>query len=84
MTCPINVPAFLTLLLEQPFLLYGSKENLIKLRRTEPIALREEGEARLEEITTALRRLAARDHPPSRIDQRSFCKRCAFEELCYA
>ena len=58
--------------------------NYPKLRRTESVALRKQDETRLAEITSALRRLAEQDHPPPRIERRSFCKRCAFEELCYA
>lgn len=57
--------------------------NYPKLRRTEPVGLRPEHEARLAEMVTDLRRLARQDHPPPRIDTRAFCKKCAFEELCY-
>ena len=58
--------------------------NYPKLRRTEAVALEPEHEARLEEIVAGLRRVAGRETPPARIDQRFFCKKCAFEELCYA
>jgi CRISPR-associated exonuclease Cas4 len=58
--------------------------NYPKLRRTEAVELLPEHEARLEEIVAGLRRVAERETPPARIDQRSFCKKCAFEELCYA
>lgn len=57
--------------------------NYPKLRRTEPVRLEPEHEERLAEIVADLRRLAVRDTPPPRIDRRAFCKRCAFEELCY-
>lgn len=65
----------------QPF---RGELNYPKLRRTDPVELRPEHEARLEEIVAGLRRVAARATPPERIDERSFCKKCAFEELCYA
>ncbi len=58
--------------------------NYPKLRRTERVELLPEHEARLAEIVAALRRIAAQENPPPRIDARSFCKKCAFEELCYA
>ena len=58
--------------------------NYPKLRRTEPVELRPEHEERLAEIVRGLRRVAASETPPTRIDRRSFCKKCAFEELCYA
>ena len=58
--------------------------NYPKLRRTEAVELHPEHEERLEAIVAGLRRVAARGTPPPRIDRRSFCKKCAFEELCYA
>ncbi len=58
--------------------------NYPKLRRTEPVALEAAHEARLAEIVRALARLVAQDAPPPRLDTRAFCRRCAFEELCYA
>jgi CRISPR-associated exonuclease Cas4 len=58
--------------------------NYPKLRCTEAVELRPEHEARLVEIVAGLRRVAARETPPPRIERRSFCKKCAFEELCYA
>lgn len=57
--------------------------NYPKLRRTEPVELRPEHEARLAEVVTALRQLAGQPHPPPRIEKRAFCRKCAFEELCY-
>ncbi len=54
-----------------------------KLRRTEPVTLMPEHESRLAEIVTALRTLAGQEKPPPRIERRAFCRRCAFEELCY-
>ncbi len=57
--------------------------NYPRLRRTEPVELMPAHEARLAEIVAALRRLAARRTPPPRLDRRAFCRKCAFEELCY-
>jgi len=57
--------------------------NYPKLRRSEPVMLTAEHEARLAEIITALRALAAQQRPPARIDRKAFCRQCAFEELCY-
>ena len=54
-----------------------------KLRRTEDVRLEPEHEARLAEIVADLRRLATEPHPPERLDRRAFCRKCAFEELCY-
>lgn len=58
--------------------------NYPKLRRTEPVELKPAHEERLADIARDLRRIAAQKTPPPRIDRRSFCKKCAFEELCYA
>ncbi len=58
--------------------------NYPRLRRAEPVELTPGHEARLAEIVAALREIAAQDVPPPRIDRRAFCKKCAFEELCYA
>ena len=54
-----------------------------KLRRTEDVRLEPEHERRLAEIVADLRRLAAEPHPPERLGRRAFCRKCAFEELCY-
>jgi CRISPR-associated exonuclease Cas4 len=62
---------------------FAGEINYPTLRRTEPVYLKPEHEERLAEIVAALRRLAAQDTPPPRIDRRAFCKRCAFEDLCY-
>lgn len=53
------------------------------LRRSEPVELFEEHESRLTKLTEDLVNLLDSEHPPSRISQRSFCRKCAFEELCY-
>ena len=53
------------------------------LRRTEPVELRPEHEAKLAETVAAVAALADRPSPPPRHPRRSFCRRCAFEALCY-
>jgi CRISPR-associated exonuclease Cas4 len=55
-----------------------------KLKKTKPVRLEPDHERRLETIVAGLRTLASRPSPPPRLDRRAFCKRCAFEELCYA
>jgi len=57
--------------------------NYPRQRRTEDVALEEKHIDRLREIVVSLRSLSETDTPPPRIDRRSFCRRCAFEELCY-
>lgn len=57
--------------------------NYPRLRRTEPVHLRPKHKERLADIVRALRTLARQPDPPPRIDRRAFCRRCAFEELCY-
>lgn len=54
------------------------------LRRTVPVVLAPEHEARLEEIVAAIAALAGQQTPPERFPRRAFCRRCAFEDLCYA
>ena len=54
------------------------------LRRTEAVALAPEHEADLAGHVAALAALARRPAPPDRFPRRSFCRRCAFEALCYA
>lgn len=54
-----------------------------KLRRTEPVTLRAEDRVWLADTVAALARLWKAETPPPRLEQRRFCKRCAFEELCY-
>jgi CRISPR-associated exonuclease Cas4 len=53
------------------------------LRRTEPVTLDAEHEADLAETVAALARLAEQTTPPERHPRRTFCRRCAFEDLCY-
>ncbi len=54
------------------------------LRRTETVVLEDEHIAELERTVTALRQLATQDAPPQVLTKKSFCKKCAFEELCFA
>ena len=53
------------------------------LRRTEPVTLDPEHEADLAATVAALARLAEQTTPPERHPRRAFCRRCAFEDLCY-
>ena len=54
------------------------------LRRTDPVTLDPEHEVDLERTVAALARLAETDVPPPRHPRRTFCRHCAFEDLCYA
>lgn len=54
------------------------------LRRTEPVDLDASHEADLAATVAALARLARQPDPPERHPRRTFCRRCAFEDLCYA
>ena len=53
------------------------------LRRSEPVELTAAHEQQLENMLHNLCSLLAAKHPPARLDKRNFCKKCAFEELCY-
>lgn len=53
-----------------------------KLRRSDRVELSDEDVSRLEEIVDAVARAYAQP-PPERHPRRSFCRKCAFEELCY-
>jgi CRISPR-associated exonuclease Cas4 len=53
------------------------------LKRTEAVELTPADEQRLAEMVAHLRRLAAAPTPLPRITRRGFCRKCAFEELCY-
>lgn len=53
------------------------------LRRTETVTLEPEHETDLAQTVTAIRNLATQDIPPARLTKRSFCAKCAYEELCY-
>jgi len=64
----------------QPF---RGQINYPRQRRTTDVRLTDAHTERLQSIVTSLRDLSARATPPPRIDRRTFCRRCAFEELCY-
>ena len=53
------------------------------LRRTETVTLTNEHEQQLAQWTTELQQVLLQPTPPPRISQRKFCRKCAFEELCY-
>ena len=53
------------------------------LRRTEAVTLTTEDALFLEKIARAVAQLYQQPTPPPRITQRNFCRKCAFEELCY-
>ncbi len=57
--------------------------NYPEQRDTTSVELTEEHRERLREIVHEIRTIANRETPPERIDNRSFCEKCAFEELCY-
>jgi CRISPR-associated exonuclease Cas4 len=57
--------------------------NYPKQRRTEPVVLGDAHVERLQQIVQSLDELARKPSPPPRREERSFCRRCAFEELCY-
>jgi len=57
--------------------------NYPALRRTEAVILTAADEQFLTQVVGEIRQLSARLHPPERITRRSFCRKCAFEELCY-
>ena len=53
------------------------------LRRTEAVVLEDGHVTYLETTVAAVRELASQETPPARITKRSFCSKCAFDELCY-
>lgn len=57
--------------------------NYPKQRRTESVVLGEAHVGRLQDIVQSLAVLSRQETPPARREERSFCKKCAFEELCY-
>lgn len=54
-----------------------------KLRKTERVELDIEHVGQLRDIVMSLAESAASPTPPPRHPRRSFCRRCAFEDLCY-
>lgn len=57
--------------------------NYPRLKRVETVDLREEDERVLSDMVTELGALSRQKRPPARIEHRRFCRKCAFEELCY-
>jgi CRISPR-associated exonuclease Cas4 len=53
------------------------------LRRTETVMLDPEHEVELLRTVVAICELAGQEAPPARLSKRSFCAKCAYEELCY-
>lgn len=53
------------------------------LRKTTPVTLTEDHEQTLQDMTRALAQISMQPLPPPRLTRRSFCRKCAFEELCY-
>ena len=53
------------------------------LRRTESVSLDPEHETELAVTVKAIHELAGQETPPARLTKRSFCAKCAYEELCY-
>ncbi|MGH7503224.1 MAG: CRISPR-associated protein Cas4 [Longimicrobiales bacterium] len=62
---------------------YTGMLNYPALRRTEPVYLSADDEESLVRAVAELRRLSGQPKPPPRLAQRAFCRRCAFEEMCY-
>ncbi|MEO1452148.1 MAG: Dna2/Cas4 domain-containing protein, partial [Bacteroidota bacterium] len=57
--------------------------NYPKIRRTEPVSLQPEHESALLAQVEELQQQLHHDLPPPRISRRTFCRKCAFEEMCY-
>lgn len=57
--------------------------NYPRLRRTERVGFESQHEEDLSRKVHELTAILQADHPPERCSRRSFCKQCAFEELCY-
>ncbi len=53
------------------------------LRRTEAVTLDDEGITFLIKTVRQITELFPQPTPPPRITRRAFCRKCAFEELCY-
>ncbi len=53
------------------------------LRRSETVFLEETHEQYLAQVVLQLQHIARQPVPPPRLTRRSFCRKCAFEELCY-
>lgn len=57
--------------------------NYPTLRKTIPVSLDEENARHLQDQVLQLYNLLKNDAPPHRLENRSFCRKCAFEELCF-
>ena len=57
--------------------------NYPRKRRTEEVRLEDTHTDRLQQIVAALRELLEKPTPPPRREASAFCRKCAFEELCY-
>ena len=64
----------------QPFV---GQLNFPRQRRTETVTLTAADERRLREMVQDIRQIAAQAAPPPRLENRRFCKKCAYEELCF-
>jgi CRISPR-associated exonuclease Cas4 len=62
---------------------FSGELNYPRQRRTESVTLSGSHVRRLQEIVQSLNELSRKRTPPPRREDRSFCRRCAFEELCY-
>ncbi len=64
----------------QPF---EGQLNFPRQRRTEIVTLTPDDEAQLRVLVQELHQTAAHPTPPPRLENRRFCKKCAYEELCF-
>ncbi len=62
---------------------FSGQINYPALRKTETVTLTEDDSRQLTSWVQEIGQLAYRFTPPERIGKRSFCRKCAFEELCY-
>ena len=62
---------------------YTGMLNYPKLRKTLAVELRSEHQADLKRRVVHLQAVLSQGSPPDRISKRSFCRKCAFEEMCY-
>lgn len=64
----------------QPF---TGQLNFPRQRRTEAVELTPKDEQQLAALVHALNHVARQPAPPPRCANRSFCRKCAYEELCF-
>jgi len=62
---------------------FAGQLNYPALRKTETVTLEDDHAQKLADMVREIGALAYRFTPPDRLAKRSFCKQCAFEELCY-